>query len=131
MFGPSEWVRVHLIVGPQQVWGFPPGAVVGEGDYRAPQALHDDTHELWSRLLGPMRDGRPAGTVLAGRPAVWSRFEYSAGLLEGSGRSMSGFRAALVAGGQVVLLAAVAPTDDWNEFRPIALQVLRSLRVGG
>jgi len=129
VFGPSEWVRVHLIVGPQEVWGVPRGAFV-EGDYRLPRALHDDTRELWSRLLGPMREGRAAGTVLAGRPAVWSRFDCWAGPLEGSGQPMTGFRAALAAGGQVVLVAAVAPTADWDEFRPIALHVLRSLRVG-
>jgi len=44
---------------------------------------------------------------------------------------MTGLRAALVAGGRIVLIAAEAPTDDWDEFRPIALRMVRSLRVAG
>jgi len=129
-FGPSEWVRVHLIVAPQAEWRLPAGAVVGRADYRIPQVLHDDTRELWDRLLGPLQEGRTAGTVLAGRPAVWSRFDYSRRPLMGSAQSMTGLRAALVAGGRIVLIAAEAPTDDWDEFRPIALRMVRSLRVG-
>jgi len=130
VFGPSEWVRVHLIVGPPQTWGLPADATVGRADYRLARVLHEDTRELWTRLFGPMREGQPAGTVLAGRPAVWSRFDYSEGLLEGSGQAMTGCRAALMAHGQVVLMAAVAPTGNWSEFRPTVLAVLRSLRVG-
>lgn len=125
----STWVRIHVITGPQIARAaYIPGS--GSGDvYPALEQMHTQSRDYWQGLFGRMREGRVARTVLGGWPAVWSEFHYASGLLEARDEPMTGYRATVLGAGTGVLIAAVAPERSWREFQPIALDVLRSIRL--
>ncbi len=136
MFGRSRWVRVHVVAGPHLAWaaygrGAAAGRAPSNASYQALALLHESTREVWVELFGMMHEGVAGRTAVDRRRAVWSQFRYSGGGLEDADEPMRGCRVTLIAGGQGVLISAVAPARHWEDFRPIALQMIRSIRVGG
>ncbi len=84
------------------------------------------SEESYLRLRFPdYRPGRPERTALGGRPAVWSRFTAR----QNSGE-LTGYHTTLLSRDRILLMVAVAPSDAWEDFKPIALHMLRSLRFG-
>ncbi len=126
----SPWVRVHLVS--QRELSSVAQVYARAGNVRSPyqalETLHESTRETWSSFFGALDEGRTTRTVIGTHPAVWSQFTYSGGRLE-SGEPMRGYRATILAGGSGVIASAVAPADNWSEFKPIALRVLRSIRI--
>ncbi len=130
----SEWVRLHLIAEPglgrvlsltQQM----PGGRGAGAQYGVLERLHEHTGETWQMLFRTMQEGAVGRTVISRRPAVWSRFNYENGLLE-HGEPMTGYRATILAGRRAIIVSAVAPTEHWRDFEPIALHMLGSIDLG-
>lgn len=130
----SQWVRIHLI----SESGLTSAARLYRqlGDHRARyqalEMLHASTGRTWERelALSNLEEGRPGRTVIGGRPAVWSQFKYTGMAIE-DGEAMTGYRATILGDRRGIIASAVAPADHWQQFRPIALHVLRSIRFGG
>ncbi|MCD6302123.1 MAG: hypothetical protein J7M15_01180, partial [Anaerolineae bacterium] len=132
----SRWVRVHIIaLGDVDAKIYALESFLGgspvAGSYRSIEILHIATTALWSTLFGEIREGRAVPTIIGGRRAVWSQFEYSEGLVEPGDETMRGLRATLLTRRQGVLMSAVAPRRYWSDFQPIALQIMSSVRVNG
>lgn len=129
----STWVRIHVIAGPEVARiGSWPGATGGAAPdaYARLAQVHAHSREYWQQLFGEMREGQLGRTIIGGRPAVWSEFHYRGGRLEGRDEPMTGYRATVLGAGTGMVIAAVSPERSWREFRPIALDVLRSARLG-
>jgi len=77
-------------------------------------------------LFGDYQAGRAGDTTLGGRPAVWSRLD-----LRSDSDQLRGYQVTSLAGEILLLMVATAPADSWDDFEPIALHMLRSLRFGG
>lgn len=116
----SQWVRVYVVY-PEQ------------GDSGGPQVLaqaHRISLRKWTEYFGSINNGPPARTVVGGRPAVWSRLQFTDDGRNYSGLGMTGMRMTLRCGQAWVFLAAVAPDDCWDEFEPVALRIIKSIRIG-
>lgn len=129
----SQWVRIHVIseTGLSSAAGLYRQLGDGNARYQALEMLHATTGDALERelALGEVEEGRPARTIIGGRRAVWSQFRYAGGVIEGD-EPMTGYRATIIGDTRGVIASAVAPSDDWDEFRPVALRVLRSIRFG-
>jgi len=130
----STWVRIHVIAGPEVAriafWPGAAGAGAVPDAYARLAEVHANSLKYWQQLFGEMREGRLGRTIIGGRPAVWSEFHYRGGMLEARDEPMSGYRATVLGAGTGMLIAAVSPERSWREFRPIALDVMRSARLG-
>ncbi|MGC9320479.1 MAG: hypothetical protein ACP5KN_20765 [Armatimonadota bacterium] len=120
----SEWVRMHLILTQQQG-----GTQAVGARYDALEMVHRTAAWRWEMLLGDLTDGAPRRTVIGGRPGVWSQFSFSTGFLT-EGEPMTGCRATLASPQATVLVAVVAPSRYWQTFRPTALDIIGSVRIG-
>ncbi len=127
----SPWVRVHVIAADELA--SPAGLYArlpnDASRYRALELLHDNTGHTWAAWLGELREGQIGRTVIGRHRAVWTQFRYAGEGIEG-GEPMTGYRATMVEGRRAVIASAVAPTEDWAQFKPVALRVLRSIRFG-
>ena len=127
----SPWVRIHVIAADEL--GSAANTYVrlpnDASRYRALELLHRTTGDSWAAWLGELREGRTGRTVIGRHRAVWTQFRYAGDGIEG-GEPMTGYRATMVDTGRAVLAGAVAPTEDWAQFKPVALRVLRSIRLG-
>jgi hypothetical protein len=127
----SPWVRIHVV----SESGLADAAAIyrrlgsGGARYEALERLHETVGETWEEqlALGKLEEGRTGHTTIGGRRAVWSQFKYVGDRLEG-GEAMTGYRATLIGEDNGVIASAVAPTEHWEEFRPIALHVFKSIR---
>ena len=121
----SQWVRAYVAVYPELAAAMQSG--------QASQTLrhtHLISERIWAEYFGSIRSGPLARTAINGRPAVWSRLQFTDDGRNYSGLEMTGMRMTLTYGQEGVLLAAVAPDDSWDEFEPIALRILKSIRIG-
>jgi hypothetical protein len=128
----SPWVRVHVIseTGLANAAGLYRQIGSGANRYRALEMLHDSTGQTWERqIFGRLEEGPAGRTSIGGRRAVWSQFRYVGENLE-DGEAMTGYRATIMGENRGVIAGAVAPSDNWDEFKPIALRLLRSIRFG-
>jgi hypothetical protein len=129
----SPWVRIHVIseAGLASAAGLYRQLGDNVARYQALEMLHASTGETWERqlALSDLEEGRVGRTVIGGRPAVWSQFKYTGFAIE-DGEPMSGYRATILGDRRGIIASAVAPADHWEQFRPIALHVLRSIRFG-
>jgi len=127
----SPWVRIHVIAA--DALGSAANVYVrlpnDASRYRALELLHDSTGDTWATWLGELREGQTGRTVIGRHRAVWTQFRYAGEGIEG-GEPMTGYRATMVDRRRAVLAGAVAPTEDWAQFKPVALRVLRSIRFG-
>mgnify|MGYP001090503520 CR=1 FL=1 len=129
----SQWVRIHVIsegglVSAAGVYG---QIGTAAGRYRALEMVHQQTADVWERqIFGELEEGQMGHTTIGGHSAVWSQFKYRGGYLE-KGQSMVGYRATILGPSRGVIAGAVAPSEYWDEFKPIALHVLKSIRFGG
>ncbi len=126
----SQWVRVYVAVYPQlavetQTWG----QASGGGQTQTLLQVHLISERIWTEYFGSISSGPPVRTIINGRPAVWSRMQFVDDGRNYSGLGMTGMRMTLTHGQVGVLLAAVAPDDSWDEFEPIALRILKSIRL--
>ncbi|MFO8079893.1 MAG: hypothetical protein R6V07_06250 [Armatimonadota bacterium] len=118
----SQWVRIHVIS--------ERALNVGAAHYGALEMIHRQTAETWQRqVFSDFEEGRMGRTTIGGKRAVWSQFKYQGRYLE-AGEPMIGYRATIVGDNGGVIASAVAPSAHWQEFKPIALHVLRSIRFG-
>jgi hypothetical protein len=116
----SERIRLVVLSAASTALGGIRGRATA-GEYAVPEALHDAwTAEI---LSDEVSRGEPQRTVLGAQAAVWSRFTAHEGR-----SSTTGYVAALAPGEHIVLATAVAPSSVWEDFQPIALRMLRSLR---
>jgi len=120
--GRSQSIYLEIVSQPttsQQAVLIGAGSVV----YTVLKTWHE-SEEVFLRLrFADYRPGRPERTALGGRPAVRSRFTGG----RGSGE-LTGYHTTLLSRDRVLLIIAVAPSESWEDFRPIALRMLRSLR---
>lgn len=128
----SPWVRIHIVVADELaaaagVYGGLPDEV---SRYRALELLHHSTGETWAAWMGEdeLQEGQVGHTVIGENRAVWTQFRYSGRGVE-RGEPMTGYRATIVGSGSGVIASAVAPTQNWTQFKPIALRLLRSIRL--
>lgn len=130
VFARSEWVRIHLAVDEAGGRIGPPGlyerALPAAIGYATAEAVHREAAADWSVLFGQIQEGAATRTVLAGWPAVWSQFEASRGAV-----LMRGYRATIVGTHRTVLIGGAAPAAYWDEFGPIALRMISTLRLAG
>jgi hypothetical protein len=116
----SPWVRIHVIS--------ERGLGAGEAHYHALPMIHQQTAETWERqMFGEFEEGRIGRTTIGGKRAVWSKFKYDGRYIE-AGEPMAGYRATIIGDSRGVIASAVAPAEYWEEFKPIALHVLKSIR---
>lgn len=116
----SQWVRIHVIS--ERALG------VGAGHYHVLEMMHRQTAETWKQqMFSDFEEGGTGRTTIGGKRAVWSQFKYQGRYLE-AGEPMVGYRATIVGDSGGVIASAVAPSEHWEEFKPIALHVLRSIR---
>lgn len=98
-------------------------------DAAAQQAIVRERHRSAQLALqaqfDAFRSGRWTDTVLGGRQALWSAFHAGSGSEE-----MTGYQATVPQGDHVTTILAVSPTTAWEDFRPVALHMLESLRLG-
>ncbi|MEA3400267.1 MAG: hypothetical protein U9R79_03380 [Armatimonadota bacterium] len=120
----SEWVRMHLIVAEQEA-GFQAAAL----RYDTLEMAHRSASWRWEVIFGEISEGQPGRTVIGGRPAVWSQFSFDTGFLT-AGEPMTGYRATVASPQALVLVAVVAPRRYWERFRPTALDIIGSVRIG-
>ena len=75
-------------------------------------------------------NGELDGNTVTWTPRVGETNEISArgSAIEG-GEPMTGYRATIISESGGIIAGAVAPTSHWEEFRPIALRVLQSIRL--
>ncbi|MBD3291277.1 MAG: hypothetical protein GF393_00005 [Armatimonadia bacterium] len=129
----SQWVRIHVISesGLAGAAGLYRRLGNNPARYQALEALHASTGQTWERqlALSDLEEGRVGRTVIGGLPAVWSQFKYTGVAIE-DGEAMTGYRATILGSSRGIIASAVAPSDNWEQFRPIALHVLRSIRFG-
>jgi hypothetical protein len=126
----SQWVRAYVAVYPElvadtQTWG----QTSGGGQTQTLLQVHLISERIWTEYFGSINSGPPVRTIINGRPAVWSRMQFVDDGRNYSGLGMTGMRMTLTHGQVGVLLAAVAPDDSWDEFEPIALRILKSIRL--
>ena len=128
----SEWVRIHVISAAElasaaEAYGPLPDEATR---YRALELLHGSAGEAWAAWMGneELEEGRISRTVIGGNRAVWTQFRYAGSAIEG-GEPMTGYRATIISEGGGIFAGAVAPTSHWDEFRPIALRILQSIRL--
>jgi hypothetical protein len=130
----SEWVRIHLIAEPELARAANAYATSRGGQhprYGAIENIHQQTGSTWASLLDIELEEGPTGrTVIGDRRAVWSQFKYPRGMLEGD-VPMTGYRATVIGRQTGVIVCAVAPSRYWLRFKPTALHVLRSIKLGG
>lgn len=128
----SEWVRIHVISAAEL--SSAAGAYASLPDeatrYRALELLHDSAGDAWAAWMGneELEEGQAGRTVIGGNRAVWTQFRYAGSAIEG-GEPMTGYRATIISESGGIIAGAVAPTSHWEEFRPIALRVLQSIRL--
>lgn len=125
----SQWVRAYVAVYPKlaaavQTWG------EGDAGTQALPQAHRISDRIWTDYFGAISNSPPARTVVGGRHAVWSRMHFTDDGRNYSGLGMTGIRMTLTYGQAGVLLAAVAPDDSWDEFEPVALRIVQSIRIG-
>jgi hypothetical protein len=127
----SPWVRVHIVSESELASTARLYAQIGDGGarYRALETLHRKTRSTWSSFFGDLDEGRATRTAFGPHRAVWSQFTYTGTVLE-EGEAMRGYRATVLGPGNGVIAGAVAPAQDWADFRPIALRIIRSIRIG-
>ena len=121
--GPSRRIYVEIV---SQPTSSEQRALIGTGSvaYTVLQRWHH-SDETYLRLRFPdYQPGAPGRTALGGRPAVWSRF--TAG--QGPPDELTGYHTTLLSRDRILLIIAVAPSGSWEEFEPIALHMLQSLR---
>lgn len=125
----SRWVHVFIEVYPElgeevARWGMSAGSL--PADLLA--YMHLLTGKMLVRQFPGVSEGRSAPTQLGGVPAIWSRLELNEQGGIYAGVHMTGIRATLAYGPAGLVLVAIAPTESWDEFEPIALHVFRSIR---
>lgn len=127
----SPWVRIHVISEPGLASPAGLHRQIGPGaHYQVLEHLHHATAETWERqMFGELEEGQTGRTIIGGRRAVWSQFTYAGRHLE-QNVPMAGYRATIIGDDRGVIASAVAPSEHWSEFKPIALHVLRSIRLG-
>lgn len=115
----SPWVRIHVIS----------ESGLGQATrHAALETLHRSAAEVWERqVFGELEEGQAAPTVIGGKRAVWSQFKYHGEYIE-EDEPMTGYRATILGSDRAVIAGAVAPSEYWSEFKPIALHVLKSIR---
>jgi hypothetical protein len=112
----SQWVRAYVAVYPElvadtQTWG----QTSGGGQTQTLLQVHLISERIWTEYFGSINSGPPVRTIINGRPAVWSRMQFVDDGRNYSGLGMTGMR--------------IAPDDSWDEFEPIALRILKSIRL--
>lgn len=127
----SAWVRVHVVSEEELATAAGLYARLSDEDarYRALEMLHRSTGQTWASFFGELDEGDTGRTVIGRHRAVWSQFKYAGTALEG-GEPMTGYRATIMGERHGAIASAVAPSDHWREFKPIALRILRSIRFG-
>ena len=120
----SRWVYAFIEVYPDlagqvSMWG-------GGASYDVLAYMHRLTGKILQRQLPEVYEGRAVPTVLGGRAAIWSQIQFN-DKFNSRGEQMTGIRVTLADGAAGVLLVAVAPTESWPEFEPVALQMFRSI----
>ena len=125
----SPWVRVHIVSESELASAASVYTRMGgDARYQALERLHRQTADTWSTFFGEVDEGRTTRTVIGQKRAVWSQFTYTGTVLE-SDEPMRGYRATMLGPRSGVIASAVAPAEHWREFQPIALQILRSIRL--
>ncbi|MGI5816886.1 MAG: hypothetical protein ACOX9R_02195 [Armatimonadota bacterium] len=124
----SPWVRIHIISesGLAEVAELYGRLGSGDRGYRTLEMLHRTTGDTWAGLFGELDEGAIGRTTIGSRHAVWSQFTYASGPIE-RGEPMTGYRATILSQRRGLIASAVAPSEHWEQFRPIALRVLRSI----
>ena len=127
----SQWVRIHVIAESGLGNALAAYRLTNRAArYRLLEAMHRSTAQTWEeQVFGEFSEGATGRTIIGGRPAVWSQFKYDRGYLEND-VPMAGYRATIIGDNRSVIAGAVAPAADWDEFKPIALRVLKSIRFG-
>jgi hypothetical protein len=117
----SPWVRIHVMS---------ESGLGARARYAAVETLHRSVADIWeNQVFGELEEGQAAHTVIGGRRAVWSQFKYRGEYIE-EYEPMTGYRATILGSDRAVIAGAVAPSENWSEFKPIALHVLKSIRFG-
>ncbi len=115
----SRWLRVHVSI--SRLW---PGGSITWDDVRF---VHRETRWRSEVEAGSITEGRPELTTIGGRPAAWSRFTARGSHIV-HGEPLQGYRATIIGDGWAAIVTAVAPAEHFDDFRPLALRIIRSIR---
>ncbi|HCA46025.1 MAG TPA: hypothetical protein DEP45_01340 [Armatimonadetes bacterium] len=128
----SEWVRIHVISAAELASVVSAYASLPDeaSRYRALELVHQAAADAWGSWMGDeqLEEGSVGRTVIGGKRAVWTQFRYVGSGIEG-GEPMTGYRATIIGESGGIIAGAIAPSRNWDEFKPIALRVLQSIRV--